>query len=401
VILRVAVRTLSAALALALSAALAGEEPAPPPQPPQPPAPPTTPATPAAPAPEALAPPVVPADGKWTRVDAGIKTDLLAVHFPTAEQGWAVGRGGAVLASADGGKTWARQESGLAKADLYAVHFLDAEHGMACGDIGDGPQTGGHVLMGGGREQTAAAIITTTDGGKTWKTSWAPTNFILTGIRMLDKETACAVSHGGKQHADGDTLPGSEDGAKWKTRRAFRALSALCFVDAKLGFAVGTPVSVGFFPPPNDPLFLKKSCRIVRTDDGGRSWVPLEHPDLGGNELMGVSFADAKVGWACGSGGTILRTEDGGDTWVRQEAGFAKHLRDVFAVDARRAWAVGPEGAVLRTVDAGKTWVRVESGATAALRRVWFTSPEHGVAVGMEGTVIRWEGKAAEKPPAP
>jgi photosystem II stability/assembly factor-like uncharacterized protein len=332
--------------------------------------------------------------GKWTKVDAGVKQDLLAVHFPTAEKGWAVGREGLVLASADGGKTWAKQESGLAKADLYAVFFLDAEHGWACGDIGDGPQVGGHVVM--NRPLTAAAVISTADGGKTWARHWAPTNFILTGIRMLDRERGCMVSHGGPAHKDGDTLPGAGGGAKWASRRAFRALHALTFVNAQTGFAVGTPVSVGFMPAPNDPLYLERNCRIIRTADGGKTWGPLKHPDLKRNELVGVSFAGEKVGWACGTGGTVLRTADGGDTWELQDPGVTSHLRDVFAADERRAWVVGYEGVILATADGGKTWKRQESGTDAQLRRVWFTAAGQGVAVGFGGTVLRWEPPAGK-----
>jgi photosystem II stability/assembly factor-like uncharacterized protein len=324
---------------------------------------------------------------KWYRVPIAEKGSLLGVHFPTAKRGWAVGAQGLVLATRDGGRTWKKQASGLKRAHIYAVHFLDAQRGWACSSYGDGPRARGHVLMGG--DMSAAAVLRTTDGGETWKKTWAPTNFTLTGIRMLDEKRGVIVSHGGARHADGDTVTSFDGGKTWRTRRVFRALQALCFVDGKVGYAAGTRVSVGFFPQPRDPLYLKKSSRLVKTTDGGRSWKPLEHPALPGrDQLTGISFADANSGWACGSRGVILHTSDGGKTWKRQKSGVASLIRDVFALSAKQAWAVGREGALLHTLDAGETWKRLPCPRSLHLRRAWFTSPRHGVVVGLKGTVL-------------
>ena len=64
------------------------------------------------------------------------------------------------------------------------------------------------------------------------------------------------------------------------------------------------------------------SGTILRTTDGGNSWVPQSSGTA--NMLFGVSFIDANtgtaVGGSCGIGGesTILRTTDGGGTWINQ-----------------------------------------------------------------------------------
>ena len=44
----------------------------------------------------------------WVQQPSPVSTDLLAVHFPSARQGWAVGHDGVVLHSADGGVSWKR-----------------------------------------------------------------------------------------------------------------------------------------------------------------------------------------------------------------------------------------------------------------------------------------------------
>ncbi len=324
---------------------------------------------------------------RWFRVESGTDVHLLGVHFPDAKNGWAVGADGLVLHTSDGGRTWKRQTSGLAKSDLYAVYFLDAKRGWACGGNGDGPRARGHILMGG--DMSSAAVLRTADGGATWEKVWAPTNFTLTAIRMLDAKRGVIASHGGAHHPDGDTVTSFDGGKSWRTKRIFRALHALCFVDGKTGFAAGTRVMVGFFPQPTDPLYVQKTARLARTTDGGRSWKPMKHPNIAGyGQLTGISFADAKNGWACGSGGIILHTSDGGDTWKKQESGTKAAIRDVFALSAKECWAAGYKGTILHTLDAGATWKKLPCDPKTALRRAWFTSPDHGVAVGYDGTIL-------------
>src|SRR6266581_7567932 len=45
----------------------------------------------------------------WQQAKVPVSSDLVAVTFPTSEQGWAVGHDGVVLHSADAGKTWTKQ----------------------------------------------------------------------------------------------------------------------------------------------------------------------------------------------------------------------------------------------------------------------------------------------------
>jgi len=53
---------------------------------------------------------------------------------------------------------------------------------------------------------------------------------------------------------------------------------------------------------------------IARSDDGGLTWSGRLSPSS--RTLTAVTFLDAKVGVAVGHGGTILRTEDAGQNWA-------------------------------------------------------------------------------------
>jgi len=78
--------------------------------------------------------------------------------------------------------------------------------------------------------------------------------------------------------------------------------------------------------------------------------------------LRGVSAVSSLVAWTSGSGGTVLRTVDGGRTWLRVSPPDTAALgfRDVEAFDASNAviLAIGPgtDSRVYVTSDGGRTW---------------------------------------------
>lgn len=113
----------------------------------------------------------------WRQAQVPTSVSLTAVQFVDPQQGWAVGHGGTVLASSDGGSSWLMQLDGirmavlleksaqisenmalLAKAKrlindgpdkpLLDLHFVDRLHGIVVGAFG--------------------LALSTQDGGKVW-----------------------------------------------------------------------------------------------------------------------------------------------------------------------------------------------------------------------------------------
>jgi hypothetical protein len=60
--------------------------------------------------------------------------DLYSVAFSDASHGWAVGDGGTILATTNGGATWTKQSSGTTN-ELNGVAFSDASHGWVVGSF--------------------------------------------------------------------------------------------------------------------------------------------------------------------------------------------------------------------------------------------------------------------------
>ena len=112
---------------------------------------------------------------------------------------------------------------------------------------------------------------------------------------------------------------------------------------------------------------------------GFGAWDPLNSGVVG--PLYAVHFpGGTQVGYAVGAdmtgGGAIVKTTDGGNTWVPQSSGVPSALNSVYFKDADTGYAVGDFGAAIRTTDGGTTWIAMTVIGPDNLTRVQF--PENG-----------------------
>ena len=104
---------------------------------------------------------------------------------------------------------------------------------------------------------------------------------------------------------------------------------------------------------------------IVHTADGGLTWqVQGDSSAWTGREGCDISAVDDQTAWAafCSgpseTSGLILRTTDGGASWVTQTipAGLAGGIKGVKGLSRNEAWAASLGGAILHTTNGGATW---------------------------------------------
>lgn len=105
--------------------------------------------------------------------------------------------------------------------------------------------------------------------------------------------------------------------------------------------------------------------------------------------LRGVSAVDERVGWASGSGSTVVRTADGGVTWQKLTVTTDQlDFRDIDAIDARTAYVLsignGPASRIYKTTDAGATWTRQfqSDDPKAFYDAMSFWDAQHGIVFG-------------------
>ena len=209
----------------------------------------------------------------WANVTVPSKENLTGMSF-VGNEGWISGYGGVILHSADGGKTWSAQTTGVTQA-LENVYFADASHGWAVGWIG--------------------TIIRTSDGGASWK--------------------------------EAQNITGAD--VTW-------SLNAVYFRDPQNGWAIGF------------------NGQMLRSKDGGANWAAMKSPVRA--TLTSLLFDKNGMGYIA-AGSDILLSKDGGETWSSIEIEDQVFISHVMKVNDS-IWAVGEFG-ILVQKGADQKWQRL------------------------------------------
>ncbi|HEY1786147.1 MAG TPA: YCF48-related protein, partial [Pirellulales bacterium] len=123
-----------------------------------------------------------PREPQETRDPALADALLRDVTFVDAQQGWAVGDRGVIWHTADGGRHWELQTSGV-DCPLTAVEFVDARHGWAAGGW---TKPFSHATHG--------VWLETHDGGEHWRIDRSLMLPALRAIKFFDEQNGWAVA---------------------------------------------------------------------------------------------------------------------------------------------------------------------------------------------------------------
>lgn len=107
------------------------------------------------------------------------------------------------------------------------------------------------------------------------------------------------------------------------------------------------------------------------------------------NTLLDVLFINPNTGYACGNNGTILKTTNGGNSWVNLVSGTADFLTSL-AVNPSNSniiYAVGDNGTILRTTNGGSNWNKTNVGGL--YDAIVFKDMNTGVVAGLGGFMYR------------
>jgi photosystem II stability/assembly factor-like uncharacterized protein len=242
-----------------------------------------------------------------------------------------------IYKTVDGGLHWTlphtnRDPNGF----LDAIAFWDPDHGLALGD----PVDGRYV------------ILATDDGGKTWaKIPEAGMPPALAGEGAFAASGTCLVVQGDSNAwfgtgggASARVFRSTDRGRTWSVAdtpiRAGNPSSGvfgMAFRDRLNGLAVG-----GDYKLEKDP-----TGNLAVTSDGGRTWKPIDGKRPSGfrSALAFVPGSEGREVVAVGPAGTDFST-DGGTTWMAIEGpGF--HAFE-FGGSVEGGWAAGENGRIAR-----------------------------------------------------
>ncbi len=287
----------------------------------------------------------------WTVRNSGTIKKLRSVAPSTPAVWVAVGDGGTVLRSTDGGRSWGAVPS-PAKDDLHGVAF-QGSFGLAVGVSG--------------------TVIRSTDSGESWSLVPRPTSKILNAVAM---STTSAIAVG----EEGTFLHSTDDGAHWTVGGAGVANQFFC-----VSLDADTAVAGSY------------GGAVASSLNGGGAWGAsiLGGGPINGPAFYGVSLTSGRTAimvgaWpAPGDSALILRSDNDGITWRLQSAPSVGTLFAVAFPDPQHGYVVGDLGTLLTTADTGNHWSQQSTGVSVSLNGVAFAGPDAGVAVGDSGTILQ------------
>jgi beta propeller repeat protein len=309
---------------------------------------------------------------QWTKRVSGTTQPLYAVDFVDSNTGWAVGSGGTILKTKNGGATWAAQSSGAPAADLSGVDFVSSMTGWAVGFD---------------RPANSAVILKTTNGGTTWvgQAHYNPISAWPNDVLAVSASTVFGFGGG-----DGSKLPRQNlfwtdnGGATWASHASAPASTNLFGVSKMVAQGSGNYAWAVGWPD-----------AVLKTTDMGATWTPVSHPGNGLNRLMGAAVMTGNSAIVVGdaaadtvSPGQILRTIDGGTNWTQPTPPTTQQLRGADAM-LGNVWVVGEGGTIYHSGDYGANWGSQANPAGAnAIWDVYVWSPDRICAVGTNGTIL-------------
>jgi photosystem II stability/assembly factor-like uncharacterized protein len=219
----------------------------------------------------------------WKQAAVPLAADLVAVAFPTATQGWAVGHGGVILHTADAGATWTRQFDGRRLGEVMAQAYA---LGAAPADAASAPAPAAAPAS--AADATAAQVL---DDAKRFAAQGPEAS--LLDVWFRNETTGWAVG------AFGLILQTTDGGAHWTP--------LLHAVDNPKGLHLYAVRGVG-----DDVYLAGEQGLLLKLDRQQARFRAIELPYKG--TLFGI-LGNERAVILHGLRGTVLRSADGGATW--------------------------------------------------------------------------------------
>ena len=284
----------------------------------------------------------------WTILNTNTTKNLNAVYFITDNYGFAVGDSGTIIMTIDQGVNWTAIPSGI-NNNLYSVLFTDSLYGYSCGHNG--------------------VIIKTINGGNQWDTCTSNINTKLYSINFPSKEIGYIAGGGGTAGGYGHILKTIDEGENWTllTDSLEESFYSIDFIDTLTGYAAGN------------------FSYIVKTEDGGKSWISIDNPNNYNNyHIRSIKFINSQIGFTCDVFGNIMKTGDGSQSWTNLNSNTGNTLFSINKINNNSICVVGGGGIILISTDYGTNFTNSQNGFTNSLFTINKTDNNHIFIIGDE-----------------
>ncbi len=185
---------------------------------------------------------------------------------------------------------------------------------------------------------TEGLILYTDNGGDTWDFQYSNPNVSFRALHFVNNEKGWAVGGSNIYH----TNTGGQNWTMQPFPGVTGGLTDVFFINPDTGWAVG------------------RYQIVLKTIDGGESWMKISNIVTGNKNFNRLCFIDENNGIAVGDidfgGGVVKITHDGGETWTETTPDASDGIYDVEYIDSSTIWICGKNGMLMKSIDGGYTW---------------------------------------------
>lgn len=277
----------------------------------------------------------------WEQAGVPVSSDLVAVYFPSPQQGWAVGHDGVVLHSADAGVTWEKQLDGRAAVQVMAAYYKKCPPVGPSGDAGADRQLD-DVIERYGMEGADKPFLDVWFENET-------TGFIVGAFNLIFR-----TSDGGKNW---EPWFDRTDNPQFLHLYAVRPAGDDVFIAGEQGLVLKLDRQAGRFRAMETPYegsffgIIAKSATVIvfglrgnafRSQDGGGTWHKVE-TGVPVGLTGGTVTEDGRIVLVSQGGHVITSTDEGASfSGLRLEMSFP--INAVLSLDKSTLVFVGPYG---------------------------------------------------------
>ncbi|CAN5453308.1 hypothetical protein BH10BAC5_BH10BAC5_09670 [soil metagenome] len=293
----------------------------------------------------------------WYMTPTNTTTTVGGISMISSTRAIAVGFGGLLRSTTNGGATWLFSSAGVS-SNLHKVLFINSNVGTIVGAEG--------------------VLLHTTNGGNSWVQ-------ISLGITSNINDIAFVKSGGEYTNLgfivgiNGLMYKTTDGGSSWASQNSGTStvLDNIFVVNANTIYATGL------------------GGTVIKTTNGGLNWFSANPPS--GNNYYGVSFFDENTGVICAGNpiqgnwvdGKIYKTTNGGLSWTLKLSYPSASLHIPFYHSINSITVVGAQGKIFKSVDGGNFWALQDNQSPNFLYDVDFADSLTGMAVGEGGTIVK------------
>ncbi len=266
----------------------------------------------------------------WTEIgNAAYNSQLYDIAFPTATNGFAVGSGGSVLKTTDGGQNWTAIDIGV-NYSLFQIQFTSDTVGYIFGGVKIGPRM--------------TKVLKTTDGGQNWTEVYSYTGDYLSDMFFLNDSLGWLSGYN-------KIISTSDGGVNWTVVNQSGAYT----------------IKKVLFTNPSRGLYLDNAMKLNKSTDGGQTWSILhDFSPLNGHTM---DFADPENGFLLvTTNQSLFLTSDSGATWIAKNSP-GERCEVIRAISDSIVFLLNTdENKIFQTTDAGTSFQTVYSNNSAGLK---------------------------------